>query len=206
MASPYQQNTFGATVVVPDTRPSNDLRPPQMLDSPVLTPAVSHEDMSSDFTEKPVPPQSPFYQHPPASFERVHSRQNSKNYLGAYEKDLESGHATPLTMADDENPFTSKISVDANKECRMWPSRQTLTQQKAAEKKKRRAVRGWAGCAPFREWWTTRFNKRQRLYIKIAVGLFLVGVAVAIGVGISKAVHGTYYSSGNGMQDVGGDN
>ncbi|KAI7397227.1 hypothetical protein KC328_g5013, partial [Hortaea werneckii] len=159
-----------------------------------------------------IPPHSPFYQHPPASFERIHSRQTSKNHLGVYEKDLESGGggggstnlATPLTMPDDENPFTSRISIDANKECRMWPSRQTLTQQRAAQKTKRRAARGWAGCAPLREWWTTRFTKRQRLWIQIAIAFVLVGVAVAIGVGISIAVHGSYYSSADGRKDVGG--
>ncbi|KAI7264369.1 hypothetical protein KC345_g8816 [Hortaea werneckii] len=217
MANHLQAPTFGATIVPtsPDLRPSQDdiLRPPQMLDSPVLTPSTSHEDMAPAYSEKPIiPPHSPSYQHPPASFERVHSRQTSKNHLGVYEKDLESGHggnnnlATPLTMPaddDDDNPFTSKISIDANKECRMWPSRQTLTQQRAAQKTKRRAARGWAGCAPLREWWTTRFTKRQRLWIRIAIALVLVGVMVAIGVGISKAVHGSYYSSGE-KKEVGG--
>ncbi|KAI7681905.1 hypothetical protein KC322_g14100 [Hortaea werneckii] len=209
MAHHPQAPTFGATIVPtsPDPlRPSHDdiLRPPQMLDSPVLTPSTSHEDMTPAYSEKPIPPHSPFYQHPPASFERIHSRQTSKNHLGVYEKDLESGVgggesnpnlATPLTIpADDENPFTSKISIDANKECRMWPSRQTLTQQRAAQKTKRRAARGWAGCAPLREWWTKRFTKRQRWWIRIAIAVVVVGVMVAIGVGISKAVHGSYYS------------
>ncbi|KAI6790720.1 hypothetical protein KC363_g3565 [Hortaea werneckii] len=214
MSNNPQAPTFGATIVPtsPDLlRPSQDdiLRPPQMLDSPALTPSTSHEDMAPAYSEKPIPPHSPFYQHPPASFERIHSRQTSKNHLGVYEKDLESGGAgtnlaTPLTMPDDDNPFTSRISIDANKECRMWPSRQTLTQQRAAQKTKRRAARGWAGCAPLREWWTTRFTKRQRLWIQIAIAFVLVGVAVAIGVGISIAVHGSYYSSADGRKDVGG--
>ncbi|RMY67686.1 hypothetical protein D0863_07619 [Hortaea werneckii] len=220
MANHPQAPTFGATIVPtsPDLlRPSQDdiLRPPQMLDSPVLTPSTSHEDMTPAYSENPIPPHSPFYQHPPASFERIHSRQTSKNHLGVYEKDLESGVggggesnpnlATPLTIAaaDDDNPFTSKISIDANKECRMWPSRQTLMQQRAAQKTKRRAARGWAGCAPLREWWTKRFTKRQRWWIRIAIAVVVVGVMVAIGVGISKAVHGSYYSSG-ARKEVGG--
>ncbi|OTA30353.1 hypothetical protein BTJ68_09302 [Hortaea werneckii EXF-2000] len=204
MANHPEAPTFGATIVPtsPDPlRPSQDdiLRPPQMLDSPVLTPSTSHEDMAPAYSEKPIiPPHSPFYQHPPASFERVHSRQTSKNHLG-----VQQPRNSPYNAADDENPFTSKISIDANKECRMWPSRQTLTQQRAAQKTKRRAARGWAGCAPLREWWTTRFTKRQRLWIRIAIALVLVGVMVAIGVGISKAVHGSYYSSGE-RKEVGG--
>ncbi|KAI7080676.1 hypothetical protein KC327_g3 [Hortaea werneckii] len=210
MANHPEAPTFGATIVPtsPDPlRPSQDdiLRPPQMLDSPVLTPSTSHEDMAPAYSEKPIiPPHSPFYQHPPASFERVHSRQTSKNHLGVYEKDLESGNggnslATPLTMpADDENPFTSKISIDANKECRMWPSRQTLTQQRAAQKTKRRAARGWAGCAPLREWWTTRFTKRQRLWIRIAIALVLV-VIIPVGSGrrlVGVGVRGVRWTGG----------
>jgi len=196
--------TFGAQVVPSSPRPSNDdsLRPPHMLDSPVLTPAVSRDDLGAEYGDKPIPPHSPFYQHPPVSFERIHtSNSNSKPY---YEKDLESGHATPLTAgAEEENPFTSKVSIDASKECKMWPSRQTLEQQRAMEKKKRRDGKGVWGFGPVRDWWL-KHNKKQQLYMKLALALLLVGVAVAIGVGISKAVHGTY-SSGHGKQEVGGD-
>jgi len=168
-----------------------------------LTPDVSHDDMSTQYAEQSIPINSPFYQHPPASFERVESRNASKSHLAVDEKDLESGHATPLTGADEENPFTSKISVDINKECKMWPSKQTLMQQKTAEKRKRRDTRGFLACGPVRDW-CSRFDKRQRLMMKIALALFLVGVAVALGIGISKAVHGTYYSA-HGQQNVGGD-
>lgn len=202
MSASKQTTRFGATIV-PTSTHDDTLRAPPMLDSPALTPAVSQDDMSTEYTNRPIPPHSPFYQHPPASFERVESRQASKTHLAVYEKDLESGHVTPLTMADDENPFGSKISVDHNKECKMWPSKQTLIQQKTAEKKKRRDMKCCAGFGPVRDWWA-QFTKRQQLLMKIALALVLIGVAVAIGVGISKAVHGTYYSSDGGQQQVGG--
>ena len=153
--------------------------------------------------EQQIPVNSPFYQHPPASFERVASRNASKTHLAVDEKDLESGHATPLTAADEDNPFTSKISVDRNKECTMWPSRQALMQQKTADKRKRRDAQGFLACGPARDWWA-KFDKRQQLMMKIGLALFLIGVAVAIGIGISKAVHGTYYSA-HGQQNVGGN-
>ncbi|KAK5113871.1 hypothetical protein LTR85_010404 [Meristemomyces frigidus] len=196
---------FGASIVPMQQRAEEDaLRPPPMLDSPVLTPAVSRDDMSTEYMDKPIPPHSPFYQHPPASFERMHSRQASKTGVATttYEKDLESGHATPLTGVNDDNPFTSKISVDHNKECNMWPSKNTLMQQRTREKQKRHATKGCAGCVPAREWWA-KFDKRQQLYFKIAIALVLVGVAVALGVGISKAVHGTYYGKNGSQQTVG---
>ncbi|KAK4540257.1 hypothetical protein LTR36_009662 [Oleoguttula mirabilis] len=207
MAVPSRSTHFGASIVPTQQRPEEEgiLRPPPMLDSPTLTPVVSREEMASEYTDKPIPPHSPFYQHPPASFERVHSLQTSKTNIATttYEKDLEGGHATPLTAADDNNPFTSKISVDHNKECQMWPSKNTLLQQRTREKQKRNATKGCAGCVPAREWWA-KFDKRQQLYFQIAIALVLVGVAVAIGVGISKAVHGTYYGKNGSQQTVGG--
>ncbi|KAK5132558.1 hypothetical protein LTR08_008875 [Meristemomyces frigidus] len=202
MTNPYLNTNFGATVV-PVQQPSyedGELRAP-MMDSPLLTPAVSRDDMSSEYMDKPIPPHSPFYQHPPVSFERVHSRQNSKVNIDAYEKDLEGG-VTPLTAADDANPFTSKISVDHNQECKMWPSKQTLMQQKTQEESKRRQTTGFAMLAPLRERWS-RLDKKQRLYFQIAIALVLIGVAVALGVGISKAVHGTYYGKNGEQEDVG---
>lgn len=204
MAASDEKTTFGASIVPTDDHHADEaLIPPPRLDSPALTPAVSRDDMSTTYEGRPIPVHSPFYQHPPASFERVHSRQTSKTNLGTYEKDLETGDVTPLAATGDENPFTSKISVDCNKECKMWPSRQTLMEQKTAEKRKQRAREGITGCVPMREWWAKQ-SKRQRLIIKIILAFFVVGAIVAIGVGISAAVHGTYYSN-HGQQQVGDD-
>ena len=187
--------TFGATIVPTPAKQSADgiTLPPPVLDSPVLTPAVSREDLSTEFPARRVPIHSPFYQHPPASFERVHSRQNSKDGPSATEKDLEPGVQTPLA-GDSDHPFASKVSVDCSKECRMWPSKQTLIQSRKEGKKKRMNGKFCGGCAPVRDFWA-RFTARQRLYIKIALALFFVGVVVAIAVGITVAVNGTVYVS-----------
>jgi len=203
MATTTGPTMFGASII-PTTQQHSDyeaLQPPQLSESPALTPAVSRDGTDS---EKPIPPHSPFYQHPPASFERIPTHQSGKNNFTTLEKDVESGHATPLCPEDDENPFTKTISLDRNNpECKMWPSRQTLMQTKMAEKKKKRARALGAGCvAPAKDFWN-RFDKRQQLYLKIAIAFVLVGVAVAIGVGISKAVHGGYYTK-DGEKPIGG--
>lgn len=224
MANHDSTTTFGASIVATPQRPKDNTQflSPSSPDSPLaLSPTPSDEDMNHSYNEKPIPPHSPFYQHPPASFEKppstlrpqqTHSRQNSKNGLNVttFEKDLEGGYLTPqLTplgqLDDDGHPFTQRISIDpaANQECKMWPSRQTLMQTRAAEKKRRREVKHCAGIVvPVRD----RFNamsKKQKLASKAALGVLLIGVAVAIGVGISVAVHGSYYS-GNGQAQVGG--
>lgn len=123
----------------------------------------------------------------------------SRENLKPSEKDLEAGVVTPLA-AQDENPFTSKISVECNKECAMWPSRQTLVDKHKAEKRQRRG-RKRCGCGPVVDFWA-RFNARQKLIIKIVIALLVVGAMIGIGVGISIAVNGTVYVSDDKSSQV----
>ena len=83
----------------------------------------------------------------------------------------------------------------------MWPSKQTLIQEKQAEKKKRRNEQCCGGCAPVRDRWAG-LTKKQKLLIKIGIALFVVGVAVAIAVGISVAVNGTVYVSDGHTENI----
>lgn len=192
--------TFGATIQPTHTN-DNRLLPQLTTESPALTPAASHDDFYSNGA---VPIQSPFYQHPPASHEVVsHSRTHSENKIptNVFEKDVESGNVTPLSGSD-EDPFSRNHGIENNKECAMWPSRQTLKEKKKEERKLKRDQKGYAACAPVMNQWS-KLSKKQRLLVKIAIALFLVGVAVAIGVGISVAVKGTYYVSDGTSKDIG---
>lgn len=137
--------------------------------------------------------------------EKVHSRAGSKTHINVFEKDLEAGQSTPLAVADQDNPFRSKVSVDCNKECKMWPSRQTLMQTHLAEKQRRRDGRCCGGFGQVQDYFHSRFDKRQRLWIKILIAVFIVGVAIALGVGISKAVGSGVWSSNGGTQPIGGN-
>lgn len=75
----------------------------------------------------------------------------------------------------------------------MWPSKQTLMEKQKAEKKRRRDMKHCGGCGPVVEFWA-RFNKKQKLIIKIVMALLLLGAMIGIGVGISIAVNGTVYA------------
>jgi hypothetical protein len=202
MASNNAPTTFGAVIVPTAQKNANNeiTPPPPVIDSPALTPAVSREDLTPEFSDRRIPPHSPFYQHPPASFERAHSRQNSKDIGVVNEKDLESGLRTPLAPHT-ENPFAGKVSVDCNKECRMWPSKQTLIQSRKAEKRRKRDQKCCGGCGPVVDFWA-RFTKRQKLFIKIALVVFVLGVIAAIAVGISIAVNGTVYVSNGQTESI----
>ncbi|KAF2857084.1 hypothetical protein K470DRAFT_159232 [Piedraia hortae CBS 480.64] len=126
----------------------------------------------------------------------------SAEKLAPFETDMESGAATPLSI-NDENPFTNKVSVDI-KECRMWPSRQTLVQQRQEEKRRRRADKGLLSCAPIKDRWSN-LSKRQRLAIRIVMAVLVVGILIAVGVGISAAVNGTYWKNGKQQEVVSSD-
>lgn len=184
--------TFGATVVPAAEQKQSTLQPQPFVDSPAITPVSSHDNLSAEYGHG-VPVQSPFYTHPPASHEVIPSA-TKKSHLNIYEKDLEAGNDAPLTpSSEDEHPFSQRLAVDHSKECTMWPSKQTLKEKYQAEKQKRRQKKGIKALNPVRERWSA-MSSRSKLISKILFALFIVGIAVALGVGISVAVKGTYYS------------
>ncbi|KAM3414659.1 hypothetical protein BST61_g9818 [Cercospora zeina] len=181
--------TFGATIVPT----SDEQRSTPLLDdhSPAMTPMPSHDSLAQKYGDN-APIQSPFYTHPPASHEAIPSEK--KSHLNVYEKDLETGNDAPLTPSTDEaHPFSKRIGVEQhNTEDAMWPSKQALKQKYLAEKQQRRQKNGIKILMPVRERWAT-LSKRNKLIAKLLLGLFIIGMAVGLGVGISKAVQGSYY-------------
>lgn len=192
--------TFGASIVKPTQQGSeNNARPTATLDSPVLTPAVSHEDLND--SNKGTQPHTPFYQQTLTPPQPAHSKQGNQSREAISEKDIEAGPTTPLSRGDEDEPFTSKVSLDRNKECKMWPSRQTLIQERKAERKRKRDQKFCGGCGPVRDFWG-RFTKRQKLIFKIVLALIIIGLAVAIAVSITVAVNGTVYVSEDKSQQI----
>jgi len=72
----------------------------------------------------------------------------------------------------------STRSLAQTKDCSMWPSRQAL-KQKAREEKK---AKSWNPLC--------RLGKRQKLAAQIVIAFVVIGAAVGIGVGVSRAVGG----------------
>ncbi|EGP86154.1 unnamed protein product [Zymoseptoria tritici ST99CH_1A5] len=191
------QTTFGATIVptLQTSTPDRNYLLAPKSESPALTPTVSNDDTMQNYTgEKPILPHSPFYTHPPASNEVV-----NKHSLSVFEKDIESGNTTPLSRHDAANPFSKSLAVENSTECTMWPSKQTLRQQKQAQKSRKREKSAFAPVAT--RW--ANLSKKQKMASKILLALFLIGAAVALGVGISVAVKGAYYVSDGSSKAVG---
>jgi hypothetical protein len=174
-ASHEKPIAFGATIEVPST----SLRSPPSHESNMSATAASMAEKGTPIDQ--ANPFSAFYKHPEARRSMDGSLQQSKSHLevGVYERDVEAGLS--LSTATTQNP---KNSVDGRvKECTMWPSRQAMMEKKKLHQRAR-------GCNLFRG-----LTDKQRLWAKIAIALFVVAAAVALGVGISRAVGGGVWSA-----------
>ncbi|KAB2100974.1 hypothetical protein AG0111_0g10910 [Alternaria gaisen] len=183
----HEPVTFGASVLrspSPLTTPSQPLRSPPSNDSTMSSAtATANAELAAkkEWAADPSNPYSAFYKHPEALRETRHSLNESapqsKTHLGVgvHEHDLEGG--VPLSVASTQQP--SKHSVDGRvKECTMWPTRQAVLDKRKSYQRKR-------GCAFFRN-----LTNKQRMWAKIIIALLVIGAAVGLGVGISRAVGG----------------
>ena len=105
----------------------------------------------------------------------------SKTNLRVYEHDLEAG-APSLHSIRTTRP---------RKECTVWPGKHQLLEKSLAVKKSK-------GCSPFRN-----LDRKQKLWAKIIIALIIVGAAVGIGVGVSKAVGGGVWKTVNSQGKIG---
>ena len=170
--------TFGAVVdrSASPTQPQPVLRPSPSTDS-AMSSTTAEVAAKKEWAADPTNPYSAFYKHPEARRSLDVSAPQSKTHLdiNTYERDAEACH--PLSAATTQQQ--SKVSVDGRvKECTMWPTRQTVMNNRKMDKRTR-------GCAFFHN-----MNRKQRLWAKIAIALVIIAAAVGLGVGISRAVGG----------------
>ena len=138
-------------------------------------------------------PYSAFYKHPDARRSLdTDAATPTKTHLDVttYERDLESG--APLSAATTQQ--LAKTSVDGRvkeaKECTMWPSRQAVLDKRRAHKRRK-------GCNLFKG-----LSSKQRLWIKIIIAMLVVGAAVGLGVGISRAVGGGVWAGDGRSKEI----
>ena len=180
-----EKSPFGAQVVGHD--PNLPHAPLTTVDSvgSSFGPAVEqHPTSKEDYNPTSQHPFSAFYSHPRTrtSFEQANSE--SKTHIRIYQHDLETG--SRLTQAT-ESYSTPK------KDCRVWPnSGQAQKEHLAMQCKKQ-------GCSPF-----SRLSNKQKFWLKIIIGLVLVGAIVGLSVGISKAVGGSINEKGNRQTPMAG--
>lgn len=136
--------------------------------------------LSEEYDPASTHPFSAFYSHPTTrtSFDQLKSA--SKTQIAVYTHDIESG-----TLRASSEPSRS------TKECTVWPGRNQLKRKNLLMKKRR-------GCSPWRN-----LSKKQKLWAQIIIAFIIIGAAVGIGVGISKAVGGGVWKSTNSQTTIG---
>lgn len=180
-----EKPALGAEIV----KPLPDAISPQQL-----TVEGSNDDAKSSLTLTPVDtapneeydststhPFSAFYCHPTTrtSFEQLKYESNVR--IQVHETDLEAGHSRkPLEPSRKGKECTVKARGNALKRKGNLPMRDRNR---------------WN---PMR-----KLDKRQKLWAKIFIALLIVGAAVGIGIGISKAVGGGVWKSANEQAPIG---
>ncbi|ETI29315.1 hypothetical protein G647_01768 [Cladophialophora carrionii CBS 160.54] len=152
-------------------------------------PAATHEHPTSEFDPcSNAKFTSPFYLYkhdsPRPSFDVAKSQDPAHVSVNDL-KDLEAGSVNL-------SPSISQEKRDAQNAA--TTSRLTFwkRQKQCMTKPKQR------GCA-----WFSRLSPRQRIVVKILIGLLIIGAAVAIAIGVSIKVGGGVYKSNNTTTEIG---
>lgn len=174
---------------------SSDSRLPIGLSIPSRQqqPLDTIEDVDSVLTLTPTrtsTPLSPFYDHnSPAPLSQQATKADSKTHLSTYESDLEAGLSETKTSAgfnSSKLALAQKKSSGTNNECTVWPGQKALKEAKLAEKRRTECWNPMRG-----------LDSRTKFWVKIAIGAVIVGLAVGVGLGITRAVHGGVWHENN---------
>jgi hypothetical protein len=100
------------------------------------------------------------------------STPNSVHRLNPFDTDVEAGHSSE-NLHRKSTQFTGRTLHNPN--CTVWPGQDHWKQKARAAKIKNRSCQCMA-----------RLSKRNRLIAKILIAFLVVGIAVGVGLGISK--------------------
>jgi len=118
-------------------------------------------------------PFSPFYDHAEAPTTlSLSDPQHPKSSAAVYESDVEA------CLTESKSNILSQKKT-TNKDCTVWPGQRALKQAKKAERRRGECWNPMRG-----------LDKRTKFWVKVLIAAVIVGVAVAVGLGISKAVGG----------------
>jgi hypothetical protein len=172
MAVDLEKTTFGAVIVerssspvAPKTPQPQSLRLQPSKETARDSPLTPRSAISTPGNE-PQNPFSAFYTHSQAATE------TDLKPPPMYKHDVESH----VHLA------STKSNVETTKDCTMWPSRATLKQRAIQEK----TAKSWNPLC--------RLTKKQKFAAHIVIALVIIGAAVGIGVGVSRAVGGGVWS------------
>jgi hypothetical protein len=145
-----------------------------------------------------VNPLSPFYNPSPTRLSLDAQKSESRrdvHLIPAYDTDLEAASTPPASAISCDKPV-AKPNAN-NFHCAVWPNQHAMRMKKKAM---RRAKGRYMMCG-----WLAPLSKPTRITIKTLFALVLIGAAVGIAIGISKAVGGgVWRNSHNTNAPIGG--
>lgn len=149
---------------IPGPLPTSRLETIQDVDSQYSISPITTRQLLSDASN----PFSPFYDHSeaPTTLSLPVDPPISKATTRVYDSDLEAG------FVDADKKMSS-----STKDCTVWPGQQTLRDAKKREKRRGECWNPMRG-----------LDKKARLILKLLIAAVIVGAAVGIGLGISKAM------------------
>ena len=176
----------GAEVVRPQTqtKPTHLGLEKPSFDNVSARSLASTADQSHTSVEEYDPisshPFSAFYSHPTTRTSLEQHKSESKVNIKIYEHDLEAGSGI---MPSSDIPRT--------KECTAWPGRHQLAEKRMKMERNK-------GHNPMRN-----LSKKQRLWVKIFIAMIILGAAVGLGIGISKATGSGVFKTTNSQTSIG---
>jgi hypothetical protein len=160
---------------IEDTDSSHSLTPTHTL----------HEKASTDRETSPF---SPFYNPTPTRYSleahKSESKQNINVISDPFDTDVEACLSQQKTEAS-----SSKRQPMQKMESTVWPGQKQMKQKKKMMRKER-GKHNLCSCL-------AGMPKKQQIWIKILIALLVIGAAIGIGIGVSKAVGGGIWKSKN---------
>lgn len=185
MSSNEEKPIIGAQVVSPQLYPqSANLPVPNSLMNGYSTTSLTASDQGTtpaeEYDSASQHPFSAFYSHPTTRTSFEQHRSESKTQIQVYEQDLEAGSQN----------FSSSDIPRPTKECTVGTGKRQGAKSNLCMQQKKR----WS---PLRN-----LNKKQKLIVKILIGLLVLGAAVGIGIGISRAVGAGVWKNNNSQTQI----
>ena len=153
--------------------------------SHTLTPTHTntHDEKATDRETSPF---SPFYNPNPTRYsleaQKSESKQNINVIQSAYDTDVEACLTPQKTQASCSKAGLLKTKGGHNVDCTVWPGQRAMKMKQKAMRRERRR-HGVCGCM-------AGMDKKTRTWIKALIILVVVGAAIGLGIGISRAVGG----------------
>jgi hypothetical protein len=150
----------------------------------------THSTRNEKSLERETSPFSPFYNPAPTRYSLEAQKSESKQNITTYDTDVEACLTPQKTEATCGRASLLKNKSRSDMDCTVWPGQKALKQKKKAMRKQKGKHLMCCG-------WMAGLDRKTKIWVKVLIALLVIGAAVGVGVGISRAVGGGVWKKGN---------